>query len=220
MARPAWLLRPGIVPYDKALATQRRLVTERQAGAIPDLLLLLEHPEVITVGRAPGGAAGVLAPGDVPVFEIERGGAATYHGPGQLVGYPILELAEGERDVGRYLRRLEDVLIAALARWGIAGERRPGWTGVWAAGHKLASIGVALRRWVTLHGFALNVTTDLTRFAALRPCGLPAAVMGSIESLTGARPAVAEVAGEVAARFAEVFEREWVRTSDTSDALG
>ena len=120
--------------------------------------------------------------GDTPLFEIERGGDVTYHGPGQLVGYPIFLLRDDERDLHVYLRNLEESLIRALARFDIAGTRKAGWTGVWnaAAERKLASIGVAVKRWVTLHGFALNVATDLARFAAINPCGLDAAVMGSM----------------------------------------
>lgn len=208
--RPAWLLLPGRVDYAEALAAQRRLLAARRAGRVPDLLALLEHPHVITVGRSPEGPAGVLAPGDVPVVEVERGGAATYHGPGQLVGYPIMALGEDERDVGRLLRGIEEALVLALARFDVAAGRRPGATGVWAGERKLASIGLALRGWVTFHGFALNVATDLERFAALRPCGFPAATMASIESLTGRAPPLAAVAEEVAARFAEVFGRAFV----------
>jgi len=143
----------------------------------------------------------------MPVFEIERGGDVTYHGPGQLVGYPILKLRENEHDLHQYLRNLEEAMIRVLARYGIAGERNPGYTGVWSGGRKLASIGVAVKRWVTLHGFALNVTTDLARFRAINPCGLEASVMASIQSLTGAAPTVEDVARQMCDEFANVFSR-------------
>ena len=150
---------------------QLELVEARQRDEIPDTLLLVEHPHVITRGAAARKRDNLLDVGDTPLYEIERGGDVTYHGPGQLVGYPIFLLRDDERDLHVYLRNLEEALIRALARFGIAGTRKPGWTGVWnaAAERKLASIGVAVKRWVTLHGFALNVATDLARFAAINP---------------------------------------------------
>jgi lipoyl(octanoyl) transferase len=165
-------------------------LASRIAGDVADALLLVEHDEVITVGRRPGAAANLVAPGDVPVVEVERGGDVTYHGPGQLVGYPVVALAPGERDVGRYLRALEDALGAALAELGVKGAgRRAGLTGVWVGGaerpRKIASIGIAVRRWVTWHGFALNVTTDLARFHTIQPCGLTASVMTSVAAEGG-----------------------------------
>ncbi|HJZ85289.1 MAG TPA: lipoyl(octanoyl) transferase LipB [Polyangia bacterium] len=206
-APAAWLLNLGHREYTAVWQLQKRLVSERQRDLIPDLLILVEHPHVITLGRGARAAQNVLAPGDMPIFEIERGGDVTYHGPGQLVGYPVLKLEGAERDLHRYLRGLEECLIRALKSYGITGERRPGLTGVWAAGRKLASIGVAVRRWVTLHGFALNVSTDLARFQAIHPCGLEASLMGSIKSLTGRAPPIPEVGREVALRFGEVFGR-------------
>jgi len=171
------------------------------------VLLLCEHPHVITVGRTTGAARNLVAPGDMPVFEIERGGDVTYHGPGQLVGYPILKLEGDERDLHRYLRNLEEAMIRVLARYGISGERNPGFTGVWSGGRKLASIGVAVKRWVTLHGFALNVSTELERFRAINPCGLEAAVMASIQSVAGVSPPLDEVARAMCDDFADVFQR-------------
>jgi lipoate-protein ligase B len=199
-----WL---GTRDYGDAWELQKRLVARRQADEIDDVLLLVEHPHVITVGRTTGAARNLVAPGDMPVFEIERGGDVTYHGPGQLVGYPILKLDGDERDLHKYLRNLEEAMIRVLARHGISGERNPGYTGVWSGGRKLASIGVAVKRWVTLHGFALNVTTDLARFRAINPCGLEASVMASIQSLTGTAPSVEAVARQMCDEFADVFSR-------------
>ena len=151
----------GRVDYLEALALQRRLVEQRARGEIADTLLLLEHPPVFTLGRRRDAAANVLDPGDAPVVEVERGGDVTWHGPGQLVGYPILALDEGERDLHQVLRRLEAALIAVLAACGLEGGRREGYTGVWCGGAKVASLGIAVRSWVTYHGFALNVDCDL-----------------------------------------------------------
>lgn len=159
----------------------------REGESGEDLLLLCEHDEVVTAGRRHAGGASELAlvaAAGIPVLEVERGGSATYHGPGQLVGYPIVALAPGERDLHAFLRALEGALIAALGEVvGLAAERNPGLTGVWARGRKLASIGIACRGWVTYHGFALNLTADLARFALFRPCDLEAQVMASLASL-------------------------------------
>ena len=171
----------GRAGYREAHARQLEMVAERQRGARRDALVLVEHPHVITVGRTRGALAHILRAGDVEVVEVERGGDVTYHGPGQIVAYPILLLAEGERDLHRFLRNLEEGMIRTLARWGIAADREPGKTGVWVAGgRKIASIGIACRKWVTFHGLALNVTTDLAYFARIQPCGFDAAVMTSM----------------------------------------
>src|SRR5262249_51920454 len=163
---------------------------------------------VITLGRGTH-KENVLAPGDTPLFEIERGGDVTYHGPGQLVGYPIFLLREPERDLHVYLRNLEEALIRAVGRFGIAGERKAGGTGVWtpSGARKLASIGVAVKRWVTLHGFALNVSTDLARFAAINPCGLEATTMGSMESVLGHPVSVDDVKAATRDELGAVFAR-------------
>ena len=149
----------------------------------------------------------MLDAGDVPVFEIERGGDVTYHGPGQLVGYPILKLEE--RDLHKYLRDLEEGLIGVCADCGVAGGRNPGWTGVWIGDRKVASIGIAVRRWVTLHGFALNVSTELGRFAAINPCGLHAAVMTSLTEAAGRPISVDDVKPITAARLGEALGRDF-----------
>ena len=182
----AWL---GTAPYREVWARQLALVEQRQRGEIPDTLLLVEHPHVFTLGRRREAAQNVLAPGDVEVIEVERGGDATYHGPGQLVAYPILRLEEGERDLQRYLRTLEAAVIATCARSGLAADREPGKTGVWCGPperrKKLCSMGVASRQWVTFHGLALNVTTDLSYFARINPCGFEAGVMTSLDRHVG-----------------------------------
>ncbi len=181
------VIQAGRVPYGEALEWQRRLAQDRLAGRLPhDVLLLLEHPPVITLGRT-SQAEHVLAADDgVEVFEIERGGDVTYHGPGQLVGYPILDLTNHRQDLHWYLRTLERALIDALARLGIPAERKPGYTGVWTAqgARKIASIGVHVKQWVTWHGFALNVTTDLAAFGRIVPCGIAGVEMTSIEKET------------------------------------
>ena len=169
-------------------------MAERQRGERRDALVLVEHPHVITVGRTRGALAHILGAGDVEVVEVERGGDVTYHGPGQIVAYPILLLEEGERDLHRFLRKLEEGMIRTLARWDIAADRAAGKTGVWIEGRrKIASIGIACRRWVTFHGLALNVGTDLAYFARIQPCGFDAAVMTSMEREIDRAVSLAEV---------------------------
>jgi lipoyl(octanoyl) transferase len=197
----SWL---GTVEYQTALELQNCLANARLLNAIGDTLLLLEHPHVYTLGRG-ADERFVLDPGNVPVFRVSRGGQVTYHGPGQLIGYPIIKLEGPERDVIRYLRGLEQVLIDALATLGIAAQRRPGLTGVWVGLEKIASIGVGFRRWVSLHGFALNVTTDLSRFDGIVPCGIENCRMTSIAA-QGLLTLTCESCGQIVAnRFAEVF---------------
>lgn len=167
----------GLSPYAAVHALQERLVELRRAGRVGDVVLLLQHPPTITVGRRAEGLAGVVAPGDVPVVAIERGGEATYHAPGQLVAYPIVALDGPRRDVHAHLRALEEAVITVLAGLGIAGGRDARNTGVWVAGRKICSVGIAIRQWVTWHGLALNVDVDLGGFARIRPCGFDAEVM-------------------------------------------
>lgn len=205
----------GQVPYAEALAMQLAAQEGVKRGSGPEHLLLLEHPHVYTLGRNATATdvladRGALAAREVEVVECDRGGQVTYHGPGQLVGYPILNLSPDRRDVRRYVRDLEETLIRTLAAYGVAGERREGQEhiGVWVGAAKIASIGVHLSRWVTTHGFALNVATDLALFGGIVACGLPGVEMTSIARLTGARPPLAEVAERYAEVFAEVFDRE------------
>jgi lipoyl(octanoyl) transferase len=211
-AAPARVLDLGTREYGEVWAMQRELCGARQRDEIADTLVLVEHPHVITAGR--GVHRENLLPGarDLPVFEIERGGDVTYHGPGQLVGYPIFLLRDNERDLHVYLRNIEEAIIRALARFGLPSERKPSWTGVWTpgGGHKLASIGVAVKRWVTLHGFALNVSTDLSYFAAINPCGLDAGVMTSMSSELALPVDMPAVKDAVRDAFADVFGRRFV----------
>ena len=184
--RALQVLDAGLVPYSDALAWQRALAQARIDGQLTnDLLLLLEHPPVVTLGRA-SQAAHVLRREGIDIFEIERGGDVTFHGPGQLVGYPILDLTGHRRDLHWYLRTLEDAIVIALAQLGIHAGRNPPHTGVWTSNRKIASIGIHVKKWVTWHGFALNVTTDLAQFARIVPCGIQGVEMTSVERERGA----------------------------------
>lgn len=207
--------RLGVVPYADGLALQKRLVEQRKAGEIPDQLLLLQHPPVITLGvRARNDRSHVLATPDalaaegVEIFETERGGDVTYHGPGQLVGYPILDLRPDRCDVHRYVRDLEEVLIRTAAAFGVVGERSEGLTGVWVGNEKLAAIGVRIARWVTSHGFAFNVTTNLSHFGLIVPCGITDRGVTSLEKLLGRAVSMAEVEGAASLAFGDVFDRQ------------
>jgi lipoate-protein ligase B len=175
------LLDLGRMEYGKALELQKTLVEKRTRGEIPDTLVLLEHEHVITLGRKTTPEN--FKAQQVPVFHVERGGDATYHGPGQLVGYPIVKLED--HDVGRHVLNIEKAVIAAVGRWGITGEIVEGHPGVWVGGHKLASIGVAVTNWVSFHGFALNVNTEMKYFDLIRPCGLDPETMTSMRVLLG-----------------------------------
>src|SRR5438105_13263569 len=189
----------GRLAYAEALELQRAVARARIAGEVADdVLLLVEHPPVVTLGRStkatslPLSADAIRARG-VEVHEVERGGDVTFHGPGQLVGYPIIDLKRHRRDLHWYLRTLERALIETLAAFGISAEPNPGYTGVWTGGRKIASIGVHARDWVTWHGFALNVSTDLSFFDLIVPCGIPGVVMTSMEKETGTEISVDEV---------------------------
>ena len=201
----------GCMRYEQALALQRDLVDRRKHGAATDQLLLLEHPHVITLGRNARkenllASGGVLERAGIAVHETDRGGDVTYHGPGQLVGYPILDLREWKRDVVGYLRALEQVIIDTLAGFGLEAGRSNGLTGVWIQGRKIAALGVHISRWVTSHGFALNVNTDLSYFQYIVPCGLTLPVT-SMEQM-GVRTTLAEVSIRLAETFGRVFECE------------
>ena len=186
MTRLLEVVEAGLVSYGEALEWQRELAEDRIAGRLShDVLLLLEHPPVVTLGRN-SHAAHLLRPAGVEVFEVERGGDVTFHGPGQLVGYPIFDLRAYQQDLHWYLRALEQALIDALGILAIPAERNPGLTGVWTRGRKIASIGIHVKQWVTWHGFALNVTTDLTHFDRIVPCGIQGVEMTSVERERGA----------------------------------
>jgi len=175
----------GLIPYAEAWTLQQELVAERKAGNAPDTLLLLEHPHVITLGRSAQRENILTLPPGVELQETNRGGDVTYHGPGQLVGYPIFDLHGLRKDIAWYMRTLEGCLIEALAAFDITAERLPGLTGVWVGHDKIAAMGVHLSRWVTCHGFALNVTTDLSYFDAIIPCGIRGHGVTSMEKLLG-----------------------------------
>jgi lipoate-protein ligase B len=183
----------GVVGYAEARERQLDVLAARQRGEAPDTLVVLEHPHVITLGRTRGAAANVIAAGDVPVIETERGGDVTYHGPGQIVGYPIVQLGEGEKDLHRFLRNLEEGMIRTLAGFGVVAGRKAGATGVWVGDAKIASIGISCRKWTTFHGLALNVATDLGYFARINPCGFDASVMTSLARLVGRPVTVSDV---------------------------
>ena len=201
----AYVVDLGVLEYRESLDLQRRLVDRRAADEIPDVLLLLEHPHVVTLGRR-GTMADVLDP-TLPLVSVERGGEATYHGPGQLVGYPIVKLAD-RLDVKRYVRDLEDVLLRASRAFGVAADRDPRQSGVWVNGRKLGSIGVAVHRNVTFHGFAHNVNTDLSYFTKIRPCGFDGSIMTSMERELGAPVPMASFKESVKAGFRTVFGRD------------
>jgi len=191
----------GTVEYGEALGLQRRLVKMRTEDRIPDTLLLLEHDHVITLGRKT--SAPNLKPQSIPVYEVERGGDATYHGPGQLVGYLIFRIED--HDVRRFVSLIEEAIIGAVGQFGIAAGRLDGHRGVWVTGKKLASIGVAVSGWVSYHGFALNVNTDLSYFDLIRPCGLDPAAMTSMAMVLGRRVDVSRVRDEVSRQVALAF---------------
>ena len=203
--------RLGIVDYAAALELQSALVAARMRDVIDDSLLLLEHPHVYTLGRGADDRFLLNPPASVPTYRVSRGGEVTYHGPGQLVGYPILKLEGSDRDVIRYLRKLEQVLINALARCGIEARRRDGLTGVWVGDAKIASIGIGLRRWVTLHGFAINIATDLTYFERIVPCGIAGCRMTSIAALDHPEISLAAFSAIVIREAAAIFGHEQLR---------
>jgi lipoyl(octanoyl) transferase len=203
------------VPYAEGLQIQEQLVAERQAGRIVDVLLLLEHEPVFTMGRN-ARAENVLLSTEAlkargfEIFETGRGGDVTYHGPGQVVGYPILEIPADRRDVHRYVRDLEEVMIRACADYGITAERIAGKTGAWVGTEKVGAIGVRIARWVTSHGFALNVTNDLAPFALIVPCGIRDHGVTSISRLLGREVTVGDAARRLADHVATVFDLEIV----------
>ena len=201
--------RLGRVPYDDAWALQNKVAYERRAGLVPDTLILLEHPHTYTIGRS-GTRDHVflnqaqMAARGITCLDVDRGGDVTYHGPGQLVGYPILDLGP-KPDVGLYLRNLEGCLIDVLADFGIASGRLSGYTGVWIEDRKIAAIGIKVAQGVTTHGFALNVSTDLSLFTHILACGIPDKGVTSMALELGAAPSMAAVEGAVIARFSERF---------------
>jgi lipoate-protein ligase B len=200
----------GRTSYPDALARMRGLRASRERGSVPDTLILTEHDPVVTVGV--GGAELAGLPPELPVVHVERGGNATFHGPGQLVGYAIVDLSDRGRDVRRFVHDLEEVVARSLAPSGIVAARVPGKRGVWVDGRrKIASVGVAVEQWVTFHGFALNVSVDLGEFGRFEPCGLPGSIMTSVERETGRPASVAEFAPRVSKAWSTVFGVPYVR---------
>jgi len=204
--------RLGRIGYQEALDLQAGLVDQRRRGEVGDLLLLLEHPPVITLGvKARNTRTNIvasdaqLAAAGVAVFQSGRGGDVTYHGPGQLVGYPIFDLNPHRRDVHRYVRDVEEALILAAASFGVTAARVPGLTGIWVGNDKLAAIGVRISRWITSHGFAFNVSTNLSHFDLIVPCGIQGRGVTSLEQLLGRPVPMAEVESAVEAGFRSVF---------------
>lgn len=211
--RPLAVRRCGRLSYADGLELQAKLVTARQAGEIPDTLLLLEHEPVFTLGRN-ARRENVLSTEDAlrargfEIFETGRGGDVTYHGPGQLVGYPILDLSPDRQDVHRYVRDLEEVMVRTCGDYGIAAERVAGLTGTWVGLDKIGAIGVRIARWVTSHGFAFNVGTNLSAFALIVPCGIRGRGVTSLELLLGRNVPMDDVMDSVRGHFAAVFDRE------------
>ncbi len=195
-----YLLDLGRTEYGEALELQKQLVQRRAKGEIPDSLILVEHDHVITLGRKTTPAN--FRPQNIPVFQVERGGDATYHGPGQLVGYPIVLLSD--HDVRRHVRNMEEAIMRTVRAFGIESGRLEGHPGIWVNGKKLASVGVAVAEWVTFHGFALNVNTDLSYFELIRPCGLDPGTMTSMQKLAGKDLPFEDVKGLFARQYSSV----------------
>ena len=212
--RPLDVRRLGTVPYQDGLALQRALVEERRSGTIPDTLLLLEHPAVITLGvKGDGGRSNIVAPSaflseqGIEVFETGRGGDVTYHGPGQIVGYPILDLRPDRCDVLRYVRDIEEVMIRTCADFGIRAGRIDGLTGAWVGSAKVGAIGVRMSRWVTSHGFAFNVNTNLDHFNLIVPCGITGKSVTSLAQLLQHDVPLTDVEDALVRHLGAIFER-------------
>jgi lipoyl(octanoyl) transferase len=211
--KPLQVRRLGLVPYADGLELQKRLVDERKADRIPDTLLLLQHPHVLTIGVKKDGRSHILAPPDrlsalgVDVFETGRGGDVTYHGPGQIVGYPIIDLNPDRRDVHQYVRDLEEVMIRVCADYGLTAGRVKGMSGAWIADEKIGAIGVRISRWITSHGFAFNVATDVDFFNLIVPCGIADRGVTSLAAQLGRAPELSDVEQRFIEHFAAVFAR-------------
>ena len=209
------LRRPGLVSYQDALTRQRALVEDRRAGRIPDTLLLLQHPPVITLGvKGDGGRSNVIADParlsqlGIEISETGRGGDVTYHGPGQVVGYPILDLHPDRCDVHRYVRDLEEVMIRVCGEFGVTAGRVAGLTGTWIEGAKIGAIGIRISRWITSHGFAFNVSTNLEHFNLIVPCGISGRGVTSLDRATGQTIPIHAVEDAIVRHFCRVFQRE------------
>jgi lipoate-protein ligase B len=214
MTNKGYIIDLGLMEYQKAWDLQHQLWAKRVEEGLPDLLLILEHPHVITLGRRGSRthlkvSPEILETMKVPLFHVERGGDITYHGPGQIVVYPILDLKDYGYRLIKYVDQLEEVILHVLRDFGIDGEKDPHNRGVWAKGSKIASIGVTIKRWVSFHGFALNYETDLKYFDLMDPCGLVGEKMTSMAKILGRKISHTEVAGKIIFHFKEVFKKDW-----------
>jgi len=201
---------PGPIGYEDAMAAQRERRAAVEAGRVGNALFLLEHAPVITLGRRARRAHVLASEADlaargIVLCETDRGGDVTYHGPGQLVAYPVLDLNQWKPSIAWYLRSLEEVVIRVLAAYGLCGERNPGYTGVWVGGEKVAAIGVGIHQWVTFHGVAINVRPDMAHFDFIVPCGIPDKAVTSLERLLGKTPAMAGVMVTFEEQFVDYF---------------
>jgi lipoate-protein ligase B len=214
MNQSAYIINLGLVDYQEAWDLQRDLWARRVKGELPDLLLFLEHSHVITLGRR-GNRSHLIASPEVleemkiPIFHVERGGDVTYHGPGQLVVYPIFNLKEYGYRLIRYVDQLEEVILCVLKDFGMDGRKDSLNRGVWVNGEKIASIGVAIKRWVSFHGFALNYETDLKYFDLIHPCGLVGKKMTSMKKILGEKISRESLTERISFHFKEVFQRDW-----------
>jgi lipoyl(octanoyl) transferase len=203
----------GIVDYEQSHNLQKQILQDRIDNKCPDTMILLQHNPVITVGRG-GDNKNIIVPQaildsyGIKVYEIERGGDVTYHGPGQLTGYPIIDLRNYQKDVHWYLRQLEEVIIRVLAEYDIIGKKVSGWTGVWVGDEKVAAIGVAVKRWVTYHGFALNINPDLSHFKLINPCGITDKEVTSLVKILGFDVDMADVEDKIISAFSDIFDVE------------
>ena len=214
MTNRGYIIDLGLIDYQKAWDLQHLLWSKRVEGELPDLLLFLEHPHVITLGRR-GNRSYLLASQEVleamriPIFHVERGGDVTYHGPGQMVVYPIFDLKEYGYRLIRYIGQLEEVILRILKDFGIEGRRDPLNRGVWVDGEKIASVGVAIKRWVSFHGFSLNYETDLKYFELINPCGLEEKKMTSMGKILGREISRKRLVERIDFHFKQIFERDW-----------
>lgn len=214
MSGKGWIIDLGLINYEKAWDLQHQLWLKRVEGELPDLLLFLEHPHVITLGRRGDRSHLLVSPQvleemKIPIFHVERGGDVTYHGPGQLIVYPIFNLKDYGYRLIRYMDQLEGVIIQSLKDFGIEGNRDSSNRGVWVDGEKIASIGVVIKRWVSFHGFALNYRTDLSYFDLINPCGLVGKKMTSMEKILGTEIPREQLVEKISFHFKQTFERDW-----------
>jgi lipoate-protein ligase B len=214
MEQKGYLLDLGLIDYAEAWDLQHRLWSKRVDGQLPDLLLLLEHPHVMTLGRRGNRSHLIVSPEllesmKIPTFHVERGGEITYHGPGQMMVYPILDLKDYGYRIIRYIDQLEEVILHVLKDFGIEGRRDPPNRGVWVESDKIASIGVAIKRWVSFHGLALNYETDLKYFDLINPCGLVGQKMTTMEKILGAKISRNDLSQKIILHFREIFKKEW-----------